>query len=304
MIRFTSTAEAFWIVVEATDRRHRNVEILRHLIARLRVALEAPAAAANGEARSPLAVDGAGDAPSPGNGARSVLSRVDLSKTIDEEPYEKELEQLQAKLGRIGRRLVKRHRSAILVFEGWDAAGKGGAIRRVTHALDARNYRIIPIAAPTDEERAHHYLWRFWRHLPRRGRVTIYDRSWYGRVLVERVEGFATEQQWSRAYSEINDFEEQLVEAGIVVAKFWIHIDPEEQLRRFREREATPWKQHKIGPEDWRNRDRWADYERAVGDMVERTSTEYAPWTLIPGNDKHIARLEVLREVCRRLQED
>jgi polyphosphate:AMP phosphotransferase len=304
MIRLTSTADSPWTVVEATDRRHRNVEILSHLIARLKAALEQASAPAPVVQRSPLAVDGDGGVPALGAGARSVLARVDLSKTLEEDAYEQELEELQARVGRLGRRMAKRRRGAILVFEGWDAAGKGGAIRRVTHALDARNYQIIPIAAPTDEERAHHYLWRFWRHLPRRGRVTIYDRSWYGRVLVERVEGYASEHQWSHAYSEINDFEEQLVEAGVVVAKFWVHIDPDEQLRRFREREGTPWKQHKIGPEDWRNRDRWVDYERAVGEMVERTSTEYAPWTLVSGNDKRVARLEVLREVCRRLQEE
>ena len=188
------------------------------------------------------------------------------------------------------------------VFEGWDAAGKGGSIRRLTEAMDPRLYLVIPVAAPTDEEKAHHYLWRFWRHLPRAGRVTIYDRSWYGRLLVERVEGFAQEDEWMRAYPEINDFEEQLAEAGIVLTKFWIHISPEEQLRRFKDRRDTPYKRHKMTDEDWRNRDRWGAYHTAVNDMVVRTSTRHAPWTLVAGNDKKFARIQILETFCRRLE--
>lgn len=187
------------------------------------------------------------------------------------------------------------------MFEGWDAAGKGGCIRRMTKALDARYYQIIPIAAPTDEERARHYLWRFWRHLPRAGALTVYDRSWYGRVLVERVEGFATVPAWMRAYHEICSFEEMLVEHGVVLCKFWLHISPDEQLRRFKEREATPWKRHKITAEDYRNRAQWGAYERAVHDMIERTSTEFAPWTLVAAENKRYARIKVLETVCARL---
>jgi polyphosphate kinase 2 (PPK2 family) len=192
--------------------------------------------------------------------------------------------------------------STMLVFEGWDAAGKGGAIRRVTAALDARDYRVIPIAAPSDEERAQHYLWRFWRHLGRAGRVTIFDRSWYGRVLVERVEGFASEKEWMRAYAEINQFEDQLVDRGVVLVKYWLHVTKDEQLRRFKERGATPHKQWKLTPEDWRNRDRWQAYEDAVNDMIERTSTRDAPWTLVEANDKSYARLKVLETMCDRLE--
>jgi polyphosphate kinase 2 (PPK2 family) len=188
------------------------------------------------------------------------------------------------------------------VFEGWDAAGKGGAIRRMVQKLDARLYRVIPIAAPTDEEKAHHYLWRFWRQLPRAGYFTIYDRSWYGRVLVERVEGFAQPDEWARAYGEINSFEEQLVEHGICLAKFWLHISPEEQLRRFREREKIAHKRYKIGPDDWRNRQKTPAYELAVDEMVARTSTASAPWTLIAANDKYHARLSVLRTMCDALE--
>ncbi len=162
---------------------------------------------------------------------------------------------------------------------------------------------MIPIGAPSDEEKAHHYLWRFWRHLPQSGRVTIFDRSWYGRVLVERVEGFATREEWMRAYAEINEFEEQLSEHGVVLLKFWMHIDPDEQLRRFKERERKSFKQYKITDEDFRNRDQWLEYELVANEMVERTSTEYAPWTLIAGNDKRYARIEVLKTVCDALQE-
>jgi polyphosphate kinase 2 (PPK2 family) len=188
-----------------------------------------------------------------------------------------------------------------MVFEGWDAGGKGGAIRRLTAAIDARLMRAISVAAPTDEERAHHYLWRFWRYIPRDGYFAIFDRSWYGRVLVERVEGFATNAEWQSAYREINNFEQMLAEHGIVVLKFWLHVDKEEQLRRFQEREQIPYKQHKITEEDWRNRDKWDDYERAVNEMVVRTSTESAPWILVAGNDKRFARVEVIKNVCLRL---
>jgi polyphosphate kinase 2 (PPK2 family) len=193
-------------------------------------------------------------------------------------------------------------RSVVALFEGWDAAGKGGAIRRVTAALDARLFRVIPVAAPTDEERAQHYLWRFWRHLPRAGYVTIYDRSWYGRVLVERVEGFAGADEWGRAYQEINGFERQLADHGIVLAKFWLHISAEEQLRRFKEREVVAHKMHKITAEDWRNRERWESYEEAVDEMVARCSTAFAPWTLVPANDKRRARVTIVETLAERIE--
>ncbi len=224
-----------------------------------------------------------------------------LTSSVDDKAYRRAMEQYSDQLYDLAWKARAQGVNTVAVFEGWDAAGKGGAIRRVTQAMDARLYRVISVAAPSDEEKAHHYLWRFWRHVPRQGFHTIYDRSWYGRVLVERIEGFATDFAWQRAYNEINSFEEQLVDHGTVVLKFWVHIDPEEQLRRFREREQTPWKQHKITAEDWRNRERWADYERAVTDMVVRTSTEIAPWTLVPGNDKRVARVEILKTYCERL---
>jgi polyphosphate kinase 2 (PPK2 family) len=191
----------------------------------------------------------------------------------------------------------------VLVFEGWDAAGKGSAIRRVTQAIDPRLYRVVGIAAPTDEERAQHYLWRFWRHLPRAGFTTIFDRSWYGRVLVERVEGFARVDEWSRAFHEINAFEEELVEHGIVVNKFWLQISPAEQLRRFKERQKVDYKRYKITDEDWRNRKKWGEYQVAVDEMVARCGTEFAPWTIVAANDKRHARIQILKTIVRRLRE-
>jgi polyphosphate kinase 2 (PPK2 family) len=203
--------------------------------------------------------------------------------------------------------MLSRHKrfddlSVVAVFEGSDAAGKGGAIRRVTQALDARKYDVVPIAAPTDEEKARPYLWRFWRNLPERGRMTIFDRSWYGRVLVERVESFCSEADWMRAYSEINDFEAQLVKNKTVVVKFWLQISKEEQLARFKAREATSFKKHKITQEDWRNREKWDQYRTAVSEMIERTSTNIAPWSVIAANDKYFARLSVLRTLADAIE--
>ena len=200
------------------------------------------------------------------------------------------------------RKALKKKVSTILVVEGPDAGGKGGAIRRVTAALDARNFQVIPIAAPSDEEAAQHYLWRFWRHLSRAGQFTVFDRSWYGRVLVERVEGFATENEWVRAYAEINNFEEQLIDHGIVLVKYWMHITKDEQLARFEAREKTPYKSWKLTDEDWRNREKWDDYALAVNDMVEHTSTNKAPWILVEGNDKRFARIKVIRTLCERME--
>jgi AMP-polyphosphate phosphotransferase len=231
-----------------------------------------------------------------------VLQTLDLSRKLSKKTYVQELEQWQGRLNLLARQPKFKQHAVVAVFEGWDAAGKGGAIRYITQALDARQYQITPIAAPTDEERAQPYLWRFWRHLPRHGRVAIFDRSWYGRVLVERVEGFCSEYDWLRAYSEINDFEEQLAQSGVIVAKFWLHISPEEQLRRFNEREQTGFKRFKITEEDWRNRDKWTQYEAAVCDMVDRTSTEIAPWMLVEANDKNYARIKVLKTLCARME--
>jgi polyphosphate kinase 2 (PPK2 family) len=232
----------------------------------------------------------------------TVLTHLDMSESLTKTEYRKSLRKWQARLHELHLMARQKGVSTILVFEGPDAGGKGGAIRRLTAAMDARNYQVFGFAAPTDEEKAQHYLWRFWRHLGRAGRFTIFDRSWYGRVLVERVEGYANEDEWRRAYAEINDFEEQLIAHGMVLSKFWIHISKDEQLERFRLREATPYKRWKLTEEDWRNREKWDEYELAVNDMVQYTSTSLAPWTLVPGNDKRFARVKTLETVCGRLE--
>ena len=195
-----------------------------------------------------------------------------------------------------------KNRSLMLAFEGSDAAGKGGAIRRIVQAIDARQVQIVPIAAPTQEELARPYMWRFWRQIPKKGRITIFDRTWYGRVLVERIEGFCSEADWLRAYSEINDFEHELRSDGVIILKFWLQVSKEEQLRRFKEREETAFKRYKITEEDWRNREKWDAYHEAVCDMVERTSTGLIPWTIVEANDKQFARVKVIETVCNRLE--
>lgn len=232
----------------------------------------------------------------------TVLSGLDMTLQLPKRDYRAQLKECQARLNHLHREALKQKLSTILLFEGPDAAGKGGAIRRITAALDARYYEVIPIAAPTDEERAQHYLWRFWRHLSRAGRITIFDRSWYGRVLVERIEGFAAEDEWRRAYAEINEFEEQLTEHGIVLVKYWIHITRDEQLERFKAREKTPYKRWKLTGEDWRNREKWNAYAVAVNDIIEHNSTHNAPWTIVEGNDKCYARIKVVRTLCEQLE--
>lgn len=231
------------------------------------------------------------------------LQALPLDQDLSEKDYDNLREKWLGRLNRAVRTALSAGRSIVLVFEGWDAAGKGGAIRRLTSAIDPRDYSVIPVAKPTPEEKHAHYLWRFWRDVPRDGRMAIFDRSWYGRVLVERVEGFCREDEWRRAYAEINDFERQLTEHGSIVLKFWLHVSHEEQLRRFRERETTPHKRHKLNAEDWRNRRQRAAYEVAVGDMLALTDTEGAPWQLVPANNKRYARLEVLRSASRAISE-
>jgi AMP-polyphosphate phosphotransferase len=291
-LRLTSTAEAPWIIVEGADERYRSMTVGKIVLEALRRRLARKEATKNG-ATMPLL--------RPADQLH-VLQSLDLSQKVPRKAYQTALTKLQGKLNQLTRHPHFSRLPVIIVFEGSDAAGKGGSIRRITGALDARQYRIIPIAAPTDEERAHPYLWRFWRHIQRPGRVTIFDRSWYGRVLVERVEGFCSEASWMRAYGEINDFEEQLTRNNTVLVKFWLAIDKDEQLRRFKEREAIGFKRFKITEEDWRNRKKWAAYERAVGDMVDRTSTELAPWTLVEANEKYFARLKVLETLCQQIE--
>ena len=230
-----------------------------------------------------------------------MLNRVDLALSLDRQSYVREVTRRQIQLRELGYQVYLQKRPVIIVFEGWDAAGKGGAIKRITEKLDPRGYVVYPISSPHGEDRSRHYLYRFWRRLPERGQIAIFDRSWYGRVLVERVEGFASEAEWKRAYKEINSFERQLRDFGTIVAKFWIHISREEQLRRFEERKTIGYKAWKLTEEDWRNREKWAAYEEAVEQMLVKTSTATAPWTLIEGNDKYWARAKVLAKLVKIL---
>ena len=293
VIRHTSTAEAPWTIVEGFDSRYRSLTVGRVILDAIRKRL-AEAGKKTTEIYAPP--------PLPSIDQLDILKTLDLSQKIGKQKFQIELEKYQGRLALLTRDPEFKDITVIALFEGNDAAGKGGAIRRVTGALDARYYNIIPVAAPTDKERAQPYLWRFWRHIPRRGRLTIFDRSWYGRVLVERVEGFCSKEDWMRAYSEINNFEAQLVRHNIVVAKFWLAISKDEQLRRFEEREKIGFKRFKITEEDWRNRKKWDEYEHAVCDMVDRTSTEIAPWELVEANDKYFARIKILKTLCAQIE--
>jgi polyphosphate:AMP phosphotransferase len=294
-VRQTSLAWAPWTVIDGSDPQYRVTAVARTLLEALRARIAAAGGAANGApapALPPLV------RPSPGD---DLLSRLDLTQSLPKQAFDTALAKQQQRLALLTRHPKFREHHVVAVFEGMDAAGKGGAIRRITGALDARLCRTIPIAAPSDEERAQPYLWRFWRHLPRRGRFTIYDRSWYGRVLVERVEGFCSEYDWTRAYAEINDFAAQLTEHGTIVLKFWLHLSKEEQLRRFRHREETAYRRHKMNHEDWRNRRQWEAYEVAVGDMLALTHRPHSPWHLVPANNKRFARLDILKLSCRQI---
>lgn len=297
-LRQTDTGLCPWHVIEAMDWRYCHLAVGETLLQALRQRLGETEIGQPAEPE--VATSSTSLQPTT---ELTVLDRVDLTQRLEASAYSQRLAVLQGRLHRLAWKAWHEKVNTVAVFEGWDAAGKGGAIRRLTQGMDARLFRVISIAAPTDEEKAQHYLWRFWRHLPRAGFVTLYDRSWYGRVLVERVEDFASHEEWMRAYSEINEFEEQLCEHGVVLLKFWLHLSQDEQLRRFEERKTTPWKHHKITEEDWRNRQRWGEYEEAVNDMVARTSTEYAPWTLVAAEDKRWARLEVLESFSRRLEQ-
>jgi len=293
MLRVTSTAESPWTIVEGTDPRYRYLTIGTTILDSLRQRLDVSEPAHHEEPIPPIV---------PSIDDLLILRTLDLSKKITKDVYRKELEKYQGQLNLLTRHEEFKKLSVAVVFEGNDAAGKGGSIRRVTQALDSRQFRIFPVAAPTEEERAQPYMWRFWRNIPRRGRFAIFDRSWYGRVLVERVEEYCPRADWMRAYGEINDFEEQLVRNRTVVVKFWLSISKEEQLKRFKEREKVGFKRFKITDEDWRNRDKWSDYELAVCDMIDRTSSEIAAWTLVEANDKYYARIKVLKTLCEKIQ--
>jgi len=291
MLRETSTAEAPWTIVEGEDERYRHLTVGKILLEALAQATAERKPRPHAPGPPPAAVDNV-----------RLVRELDLTQKLPHAKYAAQLIKWQTRLATLARHKRFSDHSLILGFEGSDAAGKGGAIRRVTGALDARQYVGVPIAAPTSEELLYPYLWRFWRNVPPRGGITIFDRTWYGRVLVERVEGYCSEFDWRRAYEEINQFEEQLVEDGAVICKFWLQVSRAEQYKRFKAREKTPFKRFKITADDWRNRAKWSAYEQAVADMVDRTSTELAPWTLVEADDKHFARIKVLRTIVRSLE--
>ncbi|MBQ7063854.1 MAG: phosphate--AMP phosphotransferase [Firmicutes bacterium] len=294
MLEHTDTELAPWTIVEATDREYAVIKTKTTIAARLREALENRKESAKAPAL-PTSV-------SETTLRTSILEGIDLSQDTTKEEYKEELEKLQDRLKILHSELYRRRIPVVLAFEGWDAGGKGGAIKRLTHALDPRGYIVHPVSSPNDIEKAHHYLWRFWQYMPKAGHVTIFDRSWYGRVMVERIEGFCSENEWKRAYKEMNEMEESLAHSGAIVIKFWMHIDKDEQERRFKERMENPAKQWKITDEDWRNREKWDQYVVAVDEMLLRTSTSYAPWVIVEGNNKYYARLKVLRTVIDAIE--
>ncbi|MEZ4386791.1 MAG: polyphosphate:AMP phosphotransferase [Candidatus Krumholzibacteriia bacterium] len=293
----TDVDHAPWTVVEATDRRFAGVKVGETVAA----ALERGIARAEARLADPPVVRA--DLNLPLDLTTTMLDGVDLNLSIQEEDYRARLEPLQKRIHELGHQIYRHRVPVVVVYQGWDAAGKGGNIRRLVRTLDPRGYEVVPVSAPNDLEKAHHYLWRFWRKMPKSGHIAIFDRSWYGRVLVERIEGFCSEAEWRRAYREINQMEQHLVHFGVVLLKFWLHIDRDEQLRRFEAREQNPAKRWKIGPEDWRNRDKWDQYTVAVEEMLYRTSTVLAPWTVVPSNSKRYARIHVLETVCAAIEQ-
>lgn len=290
----TDRPGARWTIIDAEDERARDLAVGRLLLTQFR--------------RQQRRMARLNRRPSPAE-VRSLrpaglrrLHALPLDQDLSEKDYSALREKWLGRLNRAVRAALTAGHSLVLVFEGWDAAGKGGAIRRLTSAIDPRDYSVISVAKPTEEEKHAHYLWRFWRDVPRNGRMAIFDRSWYGRVLVERLEGFCREDEWKRAFAEINAFERQLTDHGTIVLKYWLHISHGEQLRRFRERAVTPHKRHKLNEEDWRNRKKRAAYEIAVGDMLALTDPSNAPWHLVPADNKRFARLEVLRSASRQIE--
>jgi len=285
---------ALWSIIDAGDERLRNLKVGQLLLTRFRQQKIKFSPRARSIRMEPI------KAVRPSGTKR--LQVLPLDQELSEKDYDMLREKWLGRLNRAVRTAFASGRSIIFAFEGWDAAGKGGAIRRLTSAIDPRDYKVIPVAKPTEEEKHAHYLWRFWRDVPRDRRMVVFDRSWYGRVLVERIEGFCREEEWRRAYGEINQFEAHLTDHGAIVLKYWLHISHAEQLRRFREREATPHKRHKMNLEDWRNRKKRQSYEIAVGDMLALTDKDNAPWHLIPADNKRFARLEVLRSASRQIE--
>lgn len=280
-----------WYIVDAKNKKWAELQVLETLVSGIDTALKNSAMAV------PLLQNVFPLEKIP------KLEEVSLDKTIPEEEYRKQLDELQKKLGSLHNKLYRKKVPVIIAYEGWDAAGKGGNIKRITGALDPRGFEVHPIASPEPKEKARHYLWRFWNRLPKTGHIAIFDRTWYGRVMVERLEGFCNENEWQRAYNEINEFEKELSDWGAVIIKFWVQIDKETQLERFNERQNTPEKQWKITDEDWRNREKWDLYEGAVNEMLQKTNTSYAPWHILESNDKKYARIKALKIVIDAIEQ-
>jgi len=295
MLEKTDTDYGPWVIIEAVDKDYAALKIVSTVMDRLEYELEHRRPEDGKQAQRQ-------EAKTRERFKNGVLSGIDLSKCLTQEEYKTRLKKLQKRLAELHSELYRLRIPVVIGFEGWDAGGKGGAIKRLTSNLDPRGYRVNPTAAPNDIEKVHHYLWRFWNNVPKAGHIAIFDRTWYGRVMVERIEGFCSEAEWRRAYQEINEMESHMANAGAVVLKFWLHIDKDEQERRFKERQANPAKQWKITDEDWRNREKWDQYEEAVNEMLIRTSTTYAPWIVVEGNDKRYARVKVLQTVVDALE--
>ena len=286
----TDSSGAPWYIVDAKDRKWAELQVLERICSGIEVAMQ------NESLAVPLLQNVFPLVKQP------KLSEIALDKCLTEEEYKEQLRGLQHKLGELHYRLYRKKVPVIIAYEGWDAAGKGGNIKRITEALDPRGYEVHPIASPEPHEKARHYLWRFWNRLPKTGHIAVFDRTWYGRVMVERLEGFCSTNDWQRAYNEINEFEKELSDWGAVIIKFWVQIDKDTQLERFEERQNTPSKQWKITEEDWRNREKWDAYEEAVDEMLQKTSTAFAPWHILESVDKKYARIKALRIVVEELE--
>lgn len=284
-LEYTNRTYAPWYIIDAQNKKLEEYQVLSILNQAITTSLE------NSSLAVPIVQNIFPLTPMP------KLADVDLDKTIEQEEYKKRLDKLQSKLSKLSYRLYKEKIPVIICYEGWDAAGKGGNIRRITEALDPRDFIVNPVASPEPHEKARFYLWRFWKNLPKTGHIAIFDRTWYGRVMVERLEGFCSQNDWQRAYNEMNEFEKMLTDWGAIVIKFWVQIDKDTQLERFTDRQNTPEKQWKITDEDWRNRDKWDLYEGAVNEMLQKTSTAFAPWYILESNDKKYARIKALETV-------
>ncbi len=299
MIQQTNSGESQWSVIEANDRRFAIIKAYKVIISKIKAEIEIRLMEQEIKKHEIKAVaTDSSEMPS----AISILSSIDLDKTISDEEYKEKIKFYQKKISDIGYKLYTKRRSVVMVYEGWDAAGKGGNIKRLTEELDPRGYEVVPIAKPTQEELDHHYLWRFFNKMPKDGHIGIFDRSWYGRVLVERLEGFCSTKSWQHAYKEINDMELHLSNHGVIIFKFWFQIDKETQLKRFTDRENDSNKSYKMTDEDWRNREKWDLYEKAIDEMLFKTNTSYAPWVIIESNNKKYARIKVLEIVTGELE--